>query len=159
MTGMQRTTWDGLPVAGEPPYGASVLVWQPDGDTVEWLLLHRAHHGRAYEGDWAWGPPSGARLPGERLEQCARRELLEEAGIVAEPISTPCGSAEWPLFAVRVDAPAVVLSPEHDAWEWLPTGAACDRCLPAAVADGIRCVSRLPAARVGAQAPGHEQDR
>ena len=62
---MIETTWDGLPVAREKPYGASILVWRRAGAGREWLVLHRAHHGRDYAGDWGWTPPAGARLPGE----------------------------------------------------------------------------------------------
>jgi hypothetical protein len=48
------STWDGLPVAADPPYGASVLVGRRDaGGEREWLLLHRAHGGPDYAGDWA----------------------------------------------------------------------------------------------------------
>ena len=48
------STWDGLPVAADPPYGASVLVWRRDaGGERQWLLLHRAHGGPDYAGDWA----------------------------------------------------------------------------------------------------------
>ena len=141
MTSGPTTTWDGLPVSSEPPFGASVLVWRRAEEGVEWLVLHRAHHGPEYDGDWAWGPPSGARLPGEPLEECARRELLEEAGLDTDPVPTPCGNPEWPLFVVRADEPEIVLSPEHDAWRWLSTEEACRRCLPASVADGIRCVA------------------
>ena len=70
---MEPTTWDGLPVSAEQPFGASVVVWRRNGESREWLLLHRHHHGRDYEGAWAWTPPSGARFPGEAVEDCAQR--------------------------------------------------------------------------------------
>ena len=35
----------------------------PDG--WRYVLLHRAHHGPEWDGDWAWTPPSGSRKPGE----------------------------------------------------------------------------------------------
>ena len=76
-----RTTWDGLPISEEPPFGATVVVYRHNGARLEILLLHRAHHGPDYVGDWAWTPPAGSRLPDEPIEACARRELLEETGL------------------------------------------------------------------------------
>jgi 8-oxo-dGTP pyrophosphatase MutT (NUDIX family) len=136
-----ETTWDGLPISREPPYGAAVLVWRRAGAGVEWLVLHRAHRGRAYEGDWAWTPPAGARQPGETIEECAARELREESGLELECRATPCGSGDWAVFAAEAPAEAeVVLDSEHDAYEWLPAEEAAARCLPASVGAGFRCV-------------------
>jgi hypothetical protein len=70
-----RTTWDGLPISHEPPYGATVVVYRDRGRAPEVLLLHRAHHGPDHAGDWTWTPPTGSRLPDEPIDQCARREL------------------------------------------------------------------------------------
>lgn len=102
-------TWDGLPVSAERPYGASVLVWRAGAGRREWLILHRRHHGPAYEGDWAWTPPSGARLPGEPVEACARRELTEETGLGALAlVPTDCGNDEWVLYAAEAPMDAEV---------------------------------------------------
>ena len=144
--GLERMGWrtsDGQPISREPPYGACVIVRRRgEGGDDEWLVLHRAHHGPAYEGDWAWGPPAGARLPGEPIEECARRELREEAGLELEVVPTDCGLREWPLFAAEASPDAdVTLSPEHDAFRWLPLDAAAALCLPTRVADGIRAVA------------------
>jgi len=61
------------------------VVRRPDGKGGGWeyLPLHRAHRGAGYAGDWAWTPPSGARLPGEPVLAGALRELKEEAGIAS----------------------------------------------------------------------------
>ena len=65
-------TWDGLPVAGEPPFGATVVVLRRLPGRTEFLLLHRRHNGPTFQGDWAWGPPSGARWPGEAVDRSRR---------------------------------------------------------------------------------------
>lgn len=136
-----QTTWDGRPVGAEPPFGATVVVWRPAANGREWLVLHRAHHGRAYEGDWAWTPPSGARYPGEPIDECARRELLEETGFTLrlEPVRL---EGEWAIFTAEAPMDAdVTVDAEHDAFSWLSFEEACARCLPAVVADTIRTVA------------------
>ena len=125
------TTWDGLPISREPPYGASVVVFRRVAGALELLMLHRAHHGPEYEGDWAWTPPSGARLPGEPIEVCARRELLEESGLDLEIEPTACGTAEWHVFVAEAPAVAqVVLDGEHDRHVWVTCDDAVGRCRP-----------------------------
>jgi 8-oxo-dGTP pyrophosphatase MutT (NUDIX family)/diadenosine tetraphosphate (Ap4A) HIT family hydrolase len=126
-----RTTWDGLPISQEPPFGATVVVYRNRGGTLEVLLLHRAHRGPDYAGDWAWTPPAGSRLPDEPIDQCARRELREETGLDLPLTFTECGTAEWPhyLASVPPDA-AVVLDAEHDRFEWVLVDNAPARCLP-----------------------------
>ena|SRR5688572_1650857 len=124
-------TWDGLPVSPEPPYGATVVVFRQTVDGPELLMLHRAHEGPEYEGDWAWTPPAGSRLPGEPIEMCARRELFEEAGLDLDVTRTECGTAEWPVFVVEVPSDTTVtLDAEHDRFEWIPCLAAFERCRP-----------------------------
>ena len=71
-------TWDGLPVAREAPYGASVVVRREDS---AYLVLHRAVNGAEYVGDWAWTPPAGSRQPGESVYAATLRELAEETGL------------------------------------------------------------------------------
>ena len=85
---MNRTTWDGLPVSEEKPYGITAVVFRRVCGT-EVLMLHRAHRGSDYEGEWAWTPPAGARLPGEPVDACARRELREETGLELPMEPTP----------------------------------------------------------------------
>jgi lipoyl(octanoyl) transferase len=134
-----QTTWDGLPVSEEKPFGASVVVWRNRGRGSEWLVLRR----RYAEGtDWRWTPPSGARLPGEDVEACARRELLEEVGLELDCSPTPCGSEEWAVFGAEAPPDAEVrLDAEHDLFEWVRLDEAISRCRPQVVADGIACVA------------------
>jgi 8-oxo-dGTP pyrophosphatase MutT (NUDIX family) len=141
---MPERTWDGLLVAREPPYGAAVLVWRRrpvpgDGAAeVEFLILHRGHLGVGFEGDWAWGPPAGARVPGERVDECARRELFEETGLTCACVHTDLGSADWAVYLAehRGDAD-IVLSHEHDRFVWISAEMAERMCLPAFVGEPV----------------------
>jgi 8-oxo-dGTP pyrophosphatase MutT (NUDIX family) len=158
------TTWDGLPVSDEPPYGATVVVyrWGRDGRVgPEILLLHRAHHGPAYDGDWAWTPPAGSRFPGEAVLACARRELREEAGLELAVRPTACGSADWALFLAEAPLGAAVSlehDREHDRYAWLPADEAVARCRPAQVAEALgRAVELLCAAGGSATRPPEEE--
>jgi 8-oxo-dGTP pyrophosphatase MutT (NUDIX family) len=140
---MNRTTWDGLPVSDEKPYGITAVVFRRDGGT-EVLMLHRAHRGSDYEGEWAWTPPAGARLPGEPVDACARRELREETGLELPMEPTSCGTDEWHVYLVEAPADAtVVLDAEHDRYEWLAPSVAIERCLPAGAREPLRAAVRL----------------
>ena len=57
--------------------GADVVVTRRSCSDKEVLLQKRRDGGY-------WTMPGGALEPGESLEQAARRELLEETGLVAE---------------------------------------------------------------------------
>ena len=143
MEAIQRYTWDGVPVAQDEPYGAAVVVRRPAAQAggYEYLILHRAHHGPDYDGDWAWTPPSGSRQPGESVAGAALRELAEETGLtaaLADLRAIDLGGV-WVQFLLDVPArTAARLDAEHDRLEWLPAAEAIARCQPAAVADGLR---------------------
>lgn len=135
----QQHTWDGLPVAADAPFGASVIVFRRAAGRVQFLILHRRHLGPNYEGDWAWGPPAGARLPGEGIDHCAGRELAEETGLSLplEPLNN--GNSDWVGYLAEAPEDAEVqLSAEHDRYEWLPLADAVRRCLPSAVAEQLQ---------------------
>lgn len=137
------TTWDGLPVAAEPPFTVCVVVWRAAPGGRELLVLHRAHSGPEHEGDWAWTPPSGARQPGEMPEQAAARELLEETGLVLELV--PCAATSPDVALFSAEAPRgteVILDAEHDRCAWVAPEDALARCLPSVVAAGIESVLR-----------------
>ena len=124
-------TWDGLPISAEQPHGCAIVVFQRAGAGLRLLLLHRAHNGSAYEGDWAWTTPSGARLPGEPVTACAQRELAEETGLTLPLQPTDCGSPDW--FVYQAEAPldaTITLDAEHDRYEWLTPDEALRRIAP-----------------------------
>ena len=148
---LSSTTWDGRPVARETPYGCSVVVWRRNGIEREYLVLHRRAPGdAAYEGDWAWTPPSGARLPSESPDEAARRELNEETGLRLPIERTDLGRDEWAVYVA--EAPrraAIVLDAEHDRLRWVDADEAQRICLPAMVGASIAGVEhRLSSERL-----------
>lgn len=110
--------------------GAVVVVWRRGDSGPEVLLLHRSAMGPDYDGDWAWGSPGGALDPGETLEECAARELFEETGLDL-PLVRVRESDHVVLFACEVGGDhEIVLSDEHDRFEWVAFDEACARCRP-----------------------------
>jgi 8-oxo-dGTP pyrophosphatase MutT (NUDIX family) len=98
----EYTTWDGEPVSRERPHGATIVVAAHCPAGWRYLLLHRGHRGRDFDGDWAWTPPAGSRKPGEDVLACAARELHEETGLTAKPRTVRTGDTDWSVFAVEV---------------------------------------------------------
>jgi len=139
--GEMEATWDGLPVAREPPYACCVVVWRDVEGQREFLLLHRlAPGGPSYEGEWAWTPPSGARWPGETPDAAAERELAEEIGLGLSLTPLPDASASEDVALYVAQAPPdaeVLLDDEHDSFVWLPLEEALPKCLPPVVASGL----------------------
>jgi len=135
-----ETTWDGLPVSREAPFAVCVVVWRFGRRGREFLVLHRlAPGGRDYEGDWAWTPPSGARLPGEepaarRGASCGRRRgsfCRSRRSPLRRPKRSP---STWPSAP---PGDGVVLDAEHDRFEWLALDDALVRCQPEVVGRGL----------------------
>jgi 8-oxo-dGTP pyrophosphatase MutT (NUDIX family) len=142
MSEAEWTTWDGLPISPEPPHGTAIVVYRRGEGGIEFLLLHRAHNGADYEGDWAWTPPTGARFPNEPVDQCARRELLEETGLTLAVQATGHGMESWAVYLAEATlADVVTLDAEHDRHEWVRLDVALSRCLPAAVSANIQLVA------------------
>ena len=116
-----------------------------DGGRREYLVLHRSHV-TAPDGDWAWGPPAGARLPGEPVEACAQRELEEETGLCLALHPVPFDPAWAGYWAEAPAAAEVTLSPEHDRYEWVGLAEAIERCSPAIVAAQFEALVEAAAA-------------
>lgn len=138
------TTYDGLPVSREPPHGATVIVASKSPDGWRYLVMHRTHHGPDFEGDWAWTPPAGARLPGEDISVCAARELQEESGLCGTPKPLVVENVEWAVFELVIPwgTTVAVDGLEHDRYEWLTLEDACSRCRPPVVGDSLRLAAR-----------------
>ena len=93
--------------------------------------MHQSVRGPDYDGDWAWSSPGGSLDPGETLEECAARELLEEAGLDLPLVRVPVAGLPIELFVCEASIDhEVVLSDEHDRFEWVPFDAAIARCRP-----------------------------
>ena len=139
----EERTWDGKLISPEPPYGAMVVVYRRGIDEVEFLVLHRAHEGADYEGEWPWTPPSGARYPGEPIERCAARELREETGLELSLERTGYGDREWYVYVAEArPSDGVKLGKEHDRYEWVGVEEAVRRCPPARVSEPLELVAR-----------------
>ena len=130
-------------MARERPYASCVVVWREGGTAGrEFLVLHRAHFGPDFAGDWAWTPPSGARQPGEDPDAAATRELREETGLELGLARIESPNPDLALYVAEAPADAkIVLDAEHDAHRWLPLAAAAGLCLPVTVADGLRAAA------------------
>jgi len=146
----ERVTWDGVPIAEEVPHGAAVTVRRQSTYGREYLILHRAHHGPDFAGDWAWTPPTGARQPGEPILDGALRELEEEAGITGVDIWPVDLSGDWARFCVDVppDTAVNLMDVEHDSFAWVSAADAIRRCTPELIGAVIERADRIPSCRL-----------
>jgi len=127
-------TWDGEPISPDPPFGAVIVVFRLDEDEPTFLLLHRGQFGPSFDGDWAWGPPSGARYPDENIDVCAARELAEETGFTLPLTCISGGLDTWCVYiAEQPEAMSPQLSVEHDRYTWLRLDDAVRRISPEVV--------------------------
>lgn len=68
------------------PGAAAIVPFldDPGGPDPRVLLIHQFRHAAE---DWLWEVPAGTLAKGERPDDCARRELTEEAGVEAKKMT------------------------------------------------------------------------
>ncbi|MBS0263856.1 MAG: NUDIX domain-containing protein [Planctomycetes bacterium] len=75
----------------EKPQSSGTLLFRWQADKLEVLLVHPSGN---YNKQKPWSIPKGQPDPGETLEAAARRETLEETGVVAGDL-IPLGSIRY----------------------------------------------------------------
>ena len=103
---------------------AKVLIWNEKNET---LLLLRLNNHPVFGNDPDL--PGGTVDSGETPKMAAIREVAEEAGVVldeskvmlrAKDTTTSTHNTEYYVYETRLDyAPEVVLSWEHESYEWV----------------------------------------
>lgn len=104
--------------------GAAILITDSDNRL---LLLKRVDNG-------CWGPPGGSTEPGERVEEAAKRETLEETGLQIDAMSLfgvfsgpelfykyPNGDEVYNVTIVylsKIGRASPILNHEHNEWGW-----------------------------------------
>ncbi len=88
-------------------------------DTIGNLEVLLVHPSGNYNRGKPWSIPKGLPDPGESLESAARRETLEEAGMVVDGPLAPLGSIEYTKSRKRVHAFAGQSAgePRCNSWE------------------------------------------
>ena len=136
---------------------SSAVFAERDGQI---LILKRA--GGVMTGGWYL--PGGAVDPGETVEESARRELLEESGLVPDGPLTCVGVAHMRvygqeslqvLYRCACSSGDVVLSDEHSGARWIDPVAYRDRYFSDAAIDGVgneRAVAMLRSIRAAIDA-------
>jgi len=114
---------------------AGTLLYRRRGDGLEVLLVHPSGN---YNRRAPWGIPKGLIDPGESSEQTARRETLEETGVVAGVLQS-LGEMTYTKSRKRIECFAGEASPdavarcaswEVDGAEFVPVEEALQRIHP-----------------------------
>ena len=80
---------------------AGTLLYRHGPESLEVLLVHPSG---AYNKKAPWSIPKGLLDEGDTLESAARRETLEETGVVAPPSLTALGFIQYKKSRKRVHA-------------------------------------------------------
>lgn len=125
---------------------AGTLLYRRGNDGWELLLVHPSGN---FNRRAPWSIPKGLPDEGEELEAAARRELVEETGVIAADL-TPLGSIDYRKSRKRVhcfagpapdDAAPQCASWEVDCAEFVPLAIARERIHP----DQAELIDRLMA--------------
>jgi predicted NUDIX family NTP pyrophosphohydrolase len=81
-------------------HSAGTLLYRRAGERIEVLLVHPSGN---YNRNKPWSIPKGLPDEGESLEEAARRETLEEAGVEAGPL-VPLGTIDYTKSRKRIHA-------------------------------------------------------
>jgi 8-oxo-dGTP diphosphatase len=103
---------------------AGGVVWRRGADAIEVVVVHRPRYDD-------WSLPKGKCEAGERDEDAARREVLEETGLVCE-LGDELATSRYVdgrgrdkvvrYWAMTVQDGSFVVNDEVDALRWLPLG-------------------------------------
>jgi predicted NUDIX family NTP pyrophosphohydrolase len=115
---------------------AGTLLYRKGPQGLEVLIVHPSGN---YNKGKPWSIPKGLPETGEELEAAARRETLEETGVIAPETLIPIGHCDLPsrkrVFAFAGEAPLDTLprlaSWEIDRAEFVPIGRARELLHPA----------------------------
>jgi predicted NUDIX family NTP pyrophosphohydrolase len=136
---------------------AGTVLYRRTPQGIEVLLVHPSG---AYNRKAPWSIPKGKPDPGETLEQTARRETLEETGLVAPETLLPLGSIVYTKSRKTVHAfagevpPSLQAAPaswEVDKAEFLPLKKAREKIHPDQRAFLERLVEQLDAEPASAE--------
>lgn len=139
----------------QAPDAAGVVVTDPR----QGMLLLWRH--RFLADEWAWEVPGGMIDPGERPEDAARRECIEEAGWEPgplrllhrfRPVAGMSTQTFWVYAADRAERVGEVDSDEAERVEWVPLDRVAEIVRRNQVLDGLSVIALLHALReVGAE--------
>jgi 8-oxo-dGTP pyrophosphatase MutT (NUDIX family) len=127
---------------------AAVEVFVFRGDRL--LALRRARHNEAAAG--AWDALSGRIEPGEQPLEAARREALEESGLLVRLEPRPVASYvakrnrdDMLVVAFRAESESgeVTLSGEHDSFAWMTLEEFAAACPFPLLVEAARLAARL----------------